>query len=422
MSELSWDKIKTDIARVNRPLFEILQTIDGIQNMFFTVFEYPYGQIIADEDYFYLPNDGGKTDFVPFSMVLDKNLEMFIEFKGKSSTHKVYKEGDFLGVTPLYSITDKHHPSDILQISSGARNAFLLCPISDIKPHSCLEKQFKTKLPKPNDLDAHCLTFKKLCEAANNCWRSRLLVFPNELVRLIKKNVVPALSGLLIDFYANLYGYYANIPFYNYLMTYIKANNQYISNNVFINDVLTQLIAIGVGEIPGYGVAINDDLLPLEFISHTYRDVYKSRYTPLLMVPTHFNKQSNDPVFYSILKEEMAFKPSSFSNKPQRCELIYNTYQQYAEHIKQLGYFKKTPFYESATRLNLTLFNEKKVQAPPGLFNLPKETIFDYDPRFLEITEKLGYTKSDFPAKTTFLIGCFGVKFNDDQAVMHRTH
>ncbi len=418
MSELSWDKIKTDIARVNRPLFDILQTIEGIQNMFFTVLEYPYGQIIADEEYFYLPDAGGKMDLVPFSMVLDKNLEMFIEFKGKSSTHKVYREGEFLGVTPLYLFADQHHPSDILQISSGARNAFLLCPIADIKPHSSLEKQFRTKLPKPDDLDSHCLTFKTLCEAANHPWRSKLLVFPNELVCLIKENTNPALSRLLINFYANLYGYYANIPFYNYLMTYIKANNQDVSHNVFINDVITQLIAIGVGEIPGYGLAINENLLPLEFISQTYRDVYKSRYTPLMMVPSHFNKQSNEPVFYSILKEEMAFRPSSFSNKPQRCELIYNTYRQYAEHIKELGYFKMTPFYDSATRLSLTLFNEKKVSAYHGLFNMPKETMFDYDPRFLEITQKLGYEKSAFPAKTTFLIGCFGVKFYDDQAAM----
>ena len=91
MSELSWDRVKTGIARVNKRLYEILQTIDGIQNMLFTVLEYHYGQIIADEEYFYLPNTGGKLMSVPFSMVLEKNLEMFIEFKGKSSTHQVYK-------------------------------------------------------------------------------------------------------------------------------------------------------------------------------------------------------------------------------------------------------------------------------------------------------------------------------------------
>ena len=82
MSELSWDKVKTDIALVNKRLYEVLETIDGIQNMLFTVLEYQYGQIIADENHFYLPNTGGKLSSVPFSMVLEKNLEMFIEFKG----------------------------------------------------------------------------------------------------------------------------------------------------------------------------------------------------------------------------------------------------------------------------------------------------------------------------------------------------
>lgn len=410
MSEFSWDAIKTDIARVNKPLFDILATIEGIQAMVFNVLEYPYGQIIADEDYFYLPDGGGKLPGVPFSMVLDKNLEMFIEFMGISTMHKVYTQGSFLGISYLGVSSNKHHPSDILQISSGAKNTFLLCPIADIKPHSSLEKYFKTSLPKPDDLRSHFLTFKRLCDAAQCPWRSKLLVFPNEIVRLIKENKLPGLSSLIMQFDSNQVEYYANNLFYNYLMTYIKANNSDISQNIFINDVLNQIITIGAGQVPGYGLAVNDDLLPLSFISQVYRDIYKSRYTPFIMVPKHFNKDTNEPVYYSILKAEMAFKPMSFSNKPQRCALIYTTYQQYSNKIKELGYFKSTPFYESATELKLTLFNEKKITTPPGLFHFPKDSLFDYDPRFLEISEQLGYSTKNFPVKTTFLIGCFGIK------------
>lgn len=181
MSELSWDKVKTDIALVNKRLYEVLETIDGIQNMLFTVLEYQYGQIIADENHFYLPNTGGKLSSVPFSMVLEKNLEMFIEFKGKSSTHQVYREGDFLSVSSLYNTSNTHHPTDILQISSGARNTFLLCPVADARPHASLEKYFKADIPVPDDLGNHYLTFKSLCDAANCSWRSKLLVFPLKL-------------------------------------------------------------------------------------------------------------------------------------------------------------------------------------------------------------------------------------------------
>lgn len=417
MSELSWDRVKADIAKANMPLFEVLQTIDGIQNLFFTVLEYKYGQTIADEDYFYLPNSGGNFPSVPFSMVLDKNLEMFIEFKGKSSAYKIYTEGDFLSVSSLCASSNNHHPSDILQISSGARNAFLLCPIADIKPHSNLEKYFNAVIPKPEDIESHFLTFKSICDAANCSWRSKLLIFPNEVVRLLKENKLPALLSLIMKFDSNQTEYYANTPFYNYLMTYIKANDDEISQNVFINDVLNQLISIGVGQIPGYSLAVNDDLLPLDFISQIYSKIYKSKYTPFIMVPTHLNKKNNHPVFYSILKEEMAFRPSSFSNKTQRCELIYNTYKQYANQISNLGHFKGTPFYEAATQLHLTLFNEKKVQVHQELFKIPRETIFDYDSRFIEVTEKTGYTKNNFPAKTNFLLGCFGIKYNEKTTV-----
>lgn len=420
MSELSWDKVKADISGVNKRLYEILETIDGIQNMLFTVLEYQYGQIIADEDYFYLPDSGGQLSSVPFSMVLDKNLEMFIEFKGKSSTHQIYKEGDFLSVSSLYNASNTHHPTDILQISSGARNTFLLCPVADARPHANLGKYFKADIPVPDDLGNHYLTFKRLCEAADCKWRSKLLVFPSEIVKLIKEGKLPNLLSLIMEFDSNQTAYYANLPFYNYLMAYVRANNPKISQNEFTNNAISQLITIGTGQVPGYGLAVNNELLPLDFISETYRDIYKSKYTPFVMEPVHLDKNRNNPVFYSILKEEMAFKPTSFSNKPQRCELIYDTYIQYAENIKELAHFQGTPFFESATKLDLTLFHEKNNQVTNNLFKLPRETIFNYDPRFLEVTNKLGYSIDQFPSKTAFLVGCFGIKYDESKdTVMH---
>lgn len=418
MSELSWDKVKTDIARVNKRLYTVLETIEGIQNMLFTVLEYPYGQIIADEHYFYLPNTGGKLISVPFSMILEKNLEMFIEFKGKASTHQIYKEGDFLSISSLYHSSNNHHPTDILQISSGARNTFLLSPVADARPHKSMEKYFKAEIPVPDILENHYLTFKHLSEAANCEWRSKLLVFPSEILALIKEHKLPALLSLVMEFDTNQNSYYANLPFYNYLMAFVRANNPEISQNEFTNNAINQLITIGTGQVPGYGLAVNDDLLPIDFITETYQNIYKSKYTPFIMVPVHFDK--NNPVFYSIIKEEMAFKPSSFSNKPQRCELIYDTYLLYAEKIKKLSHFTSTPFFESATELDLTLFHEKNNQVTNNLFKLPRETIFSYDPRFLEISNKLGYSMDQFPSKTTFLVGCFGIKYNEKKEItMH---
>ncbi|HAT9185942.1 TPA: hypothetical protein JBB86_16270, partial [Legionella pneumophila subsp. pneumophila] len=84
------------------------------------------------------------------------------------------------------------------------------------------------------------------------------------------------------------------------------------------------------------------------------------------------------------------------------------------------GHFKSTPFFESATNLELTLFHEKNNQVTNNLFKLPRETIFSYDPRFLEVTDKLGYSVEQFPSKTTFLVGCFGIKYNENkETVMH---
>jgi len=133
------------------------------------------------------------------------------------------------------------------------------------------------------------------------------------------------------------------------------------------------------------------------------------------MVPCHINFVKNLPVYYSVSKDEVASKPHIFSNQPQKCDLIRSTFYQYCKDIMNYQCFKNTPLYNCAEKLNLNLFNEKKVaDSLKSVFNLPKSNIYNYDVRFLEYAENIGYSLYDFPPKTTFFTGCFGLKFNDD--------
>ncbi|MDF1931816.1 hypothetical protein PGH45_19515 [Legionella pneumophila] len=61
---------------------------------------------------------------------------------------------------------------------------------------------------------------------------------------------MPTLLSLVMEFDSNQTGYYANLPFYNYLMAYVRANNPEISQNEFTNNAISQLITIGRDKFP----------------------------------------------------------------------------------------------------------------------------------------------------------------------------
>lgn len=375
---------------------------------------YNYGDVVADENYFYIPGLDLKENSVPLSMVLHNNFEMFIDSMGVSSTYKLYRKGEFLGVSSLYSTTDNHHPYDVLRLSAGVRNTFMLASISEKGPHKRIQKYFSSEIIRPTDLNSHFNTFREIVNGAKCSWRAKLLLFPREITDLLKIRECEKLFSYILDYDNRQNNFASNRGLYQSQLTRIKSVNSKISSNTFVNDVVEHLFAIGAGQMPGYSLALDEDSIPYKLICEVYKDVYKVSQTPYIMIPCHFNHITNNPVYYSVSKDEVASKPHVFSNQPLKCDHIRETFEEYSKSIIEYDCFKNTLMHSCAKNLNVRLFNEKKVSDSLSKhFYLPKDSIFEYDNRFEDYAHNMGFSNRDFPLKTVFFTGCFGMKFNE---------
>lgn len=391
-----------------------MSQVEGVEQFLFKVISYGYGEIVADERYFYVPELNLKESCVPLSMVLDNNFEMYIDSMGVSSTYKIYRKGEFLGISSLYSSIDNHHPYDVLQLSAGVRNSFMLGSISESGPHKRIEKYFSSQVPRPTDLNSHFSTFKEIANLSGSDWRAKLMVFPDEITQLLQRREIDKLTSYILDYDNRQNSFASNRGLYQSQLTRIKSANSEISSNTFVNDVVEHLFAIGAGHMPGYSLAMNEESIPFKLICDVYKDVYKVNHTPYIMIPEHFSHTINLPVFYSVSKDEVASKPHIFSNQPLKCDIIRNTFCEYSKSIIDYECFKNTLMSECAHKLKVKIFNEKKVSEELSKnFYLPKDHIYEYDTRFEEYAENLGFSKNDFPLKTVFFTGCFGLKFDD---------
>lgn len=87
----SWDEIKPLIKEVNAEFYEVLAGCPVLKKYSLKVYEYRFGETVADNDYFYAPQDSGiaPTEQVPFSMLLDKAMEKYVSFRGKCFTYEM---------------------------------------------------------------------------------------------------------------------------------------------------------------------------------------------------------------------------------------------------------------------------------------------------------------------------------------------
>lgn len=403
-----WSEIAGNISKVNPQLYKVLQKYDGIEDVLFNEYQYNYGDVVADEESFYTP-DGSKKDRVPFCLIYDRSFEMYIDFQGKTSTFKVYKPGELLGVSSFYKQTNNHHPGDILRISAGARNSIMLFPASEIVHHTNIENYFGEPIKRPSDLSSHHSTLKSLANLAKPDWKAKLIVFPDEINNKLMQRQLPELLNIIYEYDTEQWSYYSNMALYNYIMGHIKHQDSDISSNVFINDAISHIFTICSGQVPAYGLAMDNQLLPVDTFVDIYKDIYHSANIPLLFQPQYFS--GDTPVYYSVSKEELAFKPDVFSNQPLKCHQLYNSFNCYAAKVNEMSVYSGTQFAETAQKVKLTMFNEKKVQEKiQKFFHFPSETIPTYDNSFHEYIEKHALGGLKFPVKTGYFAGCFGIK------------
>ena len=182
INKISWAEICHKVEELNPELFKIIKNDPTLIPKELNILSYDYGHQIGDENFFYYPKSSKRTaKRPPFCMVLENNFELYMECSSRVSPWKIYKPGNVFPYTKFLKNNYLYEPSNILKMTAGARNSFLLMnKFSDKRRHALLQKKYNIAHDVPNSLEKQFFIFRELSEATQSPWRAKLLAFPEE--------------------------------------------------------------------------------------------------------------------------------------------------------------------------------------------------------------------------------------------------
>lgn len=336
IKKVTWKQIRKKVDKVNPILANTIDAIDPSDDFTLYHASYPYGSVIVEDGVFHIPLPDGKivpshdiqvdnqikSDFnypdrgIPPGVVLNNSYELFINAKGNVLPILVTQPGSIFALWKKLEFSSTFHPSNIFNITAGARSIFMLPNISDIALHKNLKRDFNIRQSPPKNLLDQWEIFKSIAhhpEAKCN-WATELLFFPVKWLEKIKndKSWQPLFLFLLQNVW-NSCAYERNRVFYDFAISCAQANRN-LKPNPYLSDTLRHLIMISLGTGVGFGIATNEMLAPIETIQKIYSDSYGvKRYAPTLMHPMHFSLfDFCNPVYYSLsLPTTLEFSPKS---------------------------------------------------------------------------------------------------------------
>lgn len=398
----SWSDIKDQVLQVNPSFYSIIENDKRLIPNELTILKYRFGQQVGDESFFYFP-DHQKSKMMPFCMVLQNYFEMYMEFNSNISPWKIYKPGQVFPYTKFLKNNYLYEPADILKMTAGIRNSFvLLNKFSDKKKHANLKKKFNLSCEPPKSLEDQFNVFKEICDYVKPDWSATLLSFPKSWEEEAYKSseFVNYLNGI-----ANTdHLFKRNSLLYDYLLTTIILKHR-ITTNSFIKEVLKYLLYVACGDQPAYIPSLCEKNAPIAFLRNIYIDVYRSESTPIFMVPHKLIPfESTETIYYSLNKDDFLFKPNQISNLNKLSQDIKTAFANTCHEIGLSNIAENTLLYKCAFNIALDLNHRWNISSDE---NILEPLSFFKDPNIqLQKTIEL-----DLPVNSQFLSGCFSLKY-----------
>lgn len=380
---------------------------------------------------------GYSVNNTPLGMVLEKELECFIDLQNEQITIPwlILKPGD---IFPLSTILNKkkgpgYTPNGLLSSTAGARSTFMLPNIGAAINHSYLQRDFNIKSRPPKSLYDHWHIFRDIVnsDVARTDWRCCVVYFSeNWLISLHNDVGWKKLKQYLHELAWCRYEYERNRIYYDITFSIIQKKRN-LKPNPYLVDTSKHLFATALGAVPGYVPAIDNDSLPIELLQRVFVESYGlKKYWPTIMKPTHFNYENDiAPIYYSLQHPATrVFSPrsrliSSAINEMRELEHIMSIFIQelskeaslssdtiigeIAKSIK-FHYFHNTTDTHNVIRSSFDILNiDPRFKAT--LFPCVPDSIFASDASFLRGCISIGTTKMPAKKETDYTDYCTAV-------------
>lgn len=434
--KVCWDDIRERVAKVEPAFAAHVNKLSPDKSFPIYLAYYPYGAVEADTESTLFPKyDGGfyrltdadapkdvcknlgySLDSGPLGMVLNKQLELFIDMKNEGITIPwlIYKPGMFFPFSTVLSI--KNHrvyaPNGILSSTAGARSVFMLPNIGCAINHSNLQRDLNIKSSTPKSLYEHWHIFKEIADTSSD-WRCCVMYFSEKWVKNLHFNSMwIELKQYMHELAWKHYEYERNRVYYDMTFSMIQKKRN-LKPNPYLADTARHLFATAMGAAPGFVPALDDDALPLSDIQKAYAESYNlKKYLPTIMRPTHFIcENDNTPIYYSLQNPTThIFSPKSreVTNTLYELRELENIMRVFIEELSREGApCSDTILGEIAKNVEFNYYHSK-----PDRYRVVKMTdeILKFDSRFSSIHKRFKKPKAAFSGDAPFLRGCVSIK------------
>lgn len=430
-----WKNIRSRVAKVEPTFAKIVDELTPGNDFPLYLAYYPYGESVCGTEHpFYPKHDGGVfrlndvepsheliphlqygDDSAPLSLVLEKHLEFFIDFKDQRMTIPVSIEnpGDFYPLNRLLCTGNNrfYSPNGVLDLIAGARSCLMLPHIGSALPHGNLKRDFNIKTAVPKTLYDHWSVFQEIANSPliENDWRTCILLFSQKWVDMIQYD--KAWASLLLYMYQRAwrkFEYNRNRIRYDTIFSVIQKQRN-LRPNPYLVDTARHLFATALGAAPGYVPAMDDSLLPWSVLQKAYTDSYGlTKNAPIIMQPSSFQlEQDRHPIYYSLQY------PSTLVFAPKARKAASTLFEMHElEHIMHIFSEKlaKNNSMSAGTILNhaanVIKFNYFHTEPDRHHIVRPTREIAELDQRFTVLSKE----NTAFPVDAPFVRGCISMQ------------
>ena len=426
----TWNEVRPEVKKVNPLLAKIIDAKDPSNGYKLYLSAYPYGHDIIREGELYVSDphflniplreaeidpkikaDFDYTHSLPLGIVLKKGVENYLSFKNRIMTYSRYAAGELIGLVKSLDGQNAYlNSSSLWHMSSGVRSTFMLPKISDESAHLRLKNFYKFNQSKPATLGDHWEVFKAIANAPNSAhdWSCQLVFFGKKWFEHQHDPAWTDFNYYLLQQAWQRTQYRRNLNFLNIIASILQTEKN-IKVSLSTLELVMHLMAIALGETPGFRASLNDEFMPTSLIQDAYTNIYGLNYAPIIMEPSKFKllHQNEPPVYYSFnYPSALLFSPKKSKNSSTVSDLyeVGRILSKFCDEIatNRLN-IKETELHSFAKHCKFRLFHQTHNDYSE-IYD-PKILAQD-DPSFMAAFNNTHYL---FPKSSIFFNGCIRI-------------
>jgi hypothetical protein len=206
LPEYTWKDMREEVTRHNPTLAAIIDKLNPGKE--YTLFKgaYPYGTHLLKDGKFYLPCQNGtvipldhssvpstiqtklgyNSPMPPVMLGLNNAFEMFVPLQDRIIPYFFIEAGGLFGISKILdekmSLKKSYDTCGMWEITSGARNIFILNKLSEQMGHGKLQRIFDFTIDPPSEFKDQWHIFRELYKSPNfaQTWEAETLFFSDK--------------------------------------------------------------------------------------------------------------------------------------------------------------------------------------------------------------------------------------------------